>query len=128
MDISGSFMKMKVPAKCAAPAGSPPGAAPFGFKGAVFNFRRLIVREKFPAAAHAPTGPAPSLTHPYRAPRALAVLISVIVVVACAGCHPNGNLPDRSSKVYADVVSAFYIGLAALQVGDDVHAESNSLR
>ena len=34
------------------------------------------------------------------------------------------KLPDKYSKTYADVVSAFYVGLAALQVGDDVHAES----
>src|SRR6202142_850483 len=34
------------------------------------------------------------------------------------------KLPQRGSKAYANVVSAFYIGLAALQVGDDVHAES----
>ena len=34
------------------------------------------------------------------------------------------KLPEKGSKAYAAVVSAFYIGLAALQVGDDVHAES----
>jgi Tfp pilus assembly protein PilF len=115
---------MKMPAKCATLAESPPGAAPLGFKGAVFDFRRFIVRRKAPAAAHMSTGTAPSRTQLYRAPHALALLVSVIVVVACAGCHPNSDLPDKSSKVYADVVSAFYIGLAALQVGDDVHAES----
>jgi adhesin HecA-like repeat protein len=32
-------------------------------------------------------------------------------------------MPDRSSKTYADFVSAFYVGLAALQVGDDVRAD-----
>ena len=37
---------------------------------------------------------------------------------------PRPNCPTRIPKTYADVVSAFYIGLAALQVGDDVHAES----
>jgi Tfp pilus assembly protein PilF len=41
-----------------------------------------------------------------------------------SGCHSKPNLPQRGSKAYADVVSAFYVGLAALQVGDDVHAES----
>jgi tetratricopeptide (TPR) repeat protein len=39
-------------------------------------------------------------------------------------CRSANNLPSKSSKEYAQVVSAFYIGLAALQVGDDVHAES----
>ena len=34
------------------------------------------------------------------------------------------DCPTKIPKTYADVVSAFYIGLAALQVGDDVHADS----
>ena len=42
----------------------------------------------------------------------------------CAGCDTGGKLPQPTSKEYSDVVSAFYAGLAALQVGDDVHAES----
>jgi tetratricopeptide (TPR) repeat protein len=41
-----------------------------------------------------------------------------------SGCHSEPKLPEKGSKAYADVVSAFYVGLAALQVGDDVHAES----
>src|SRR5580692_329125 len=43
---------------------------------------------------------------------------------ALSGCHSGPKLPEKGSKAYADVVSAFYVGLAALQVGDDVHAES----
>ena len=46
------------------------------------------------------------------------------VMLTFAGCHSAAPLPDKSSKEYGNVVSAFYIGLAALQVGDDVHAES----
>ena len=46
------------------------------------------------------------------------------VIAASSGCHSGGKLPDKSSQQYANVVSAFYVGLAALQVGDDVHAES----
>jgi len=41
-----------------------------------------------------------------------------------SGCHSAPKLPEKGSKAYADVVSAFYVGLAALQVGDDVRAES----
>ena len=41
-----------------------------------------------------------------------------------SGCHSAPKLPEKGSKAYAHVVSAFYVGLAALQVGDDVHAES----
>lgn len=46
-------------------------------------------------------------------------------IAASSGCHSGPELPEKNSKVYANVASAFYIGLAALQVGDDVHAESN---
>jgi len=41
------------------------------------------------------------------------------------GCHSTARLPDKSSKTYSDFVSVFYVGLAALQVGDDVRAESS---
>ena len=55
--------------------------------------------------------------------------VALLMIVASfaglmPGCHSSAKLPERGSKAYADVVSAFYIGLAALQVGDDVHAES----
>ena len=55
-------------------------------------------------------------------PSLLSVILAVLVTLS--GCHSAPKLPDKNSKTYADVVSAFYIGLAALQVGDDVHAES----
>ncbi len=48
---------------------------------------------------------------------------SVLILVGC-----RSRLPDRSSKSYADFVSAFYVGLAALQVGDDVRAERELAR
>jgi Tfp pilus assembly protein PilF len=50
----------------------------------------------------------------------------VLTALACfsAGCRSGARLPDPSSKTYADYVSTFYVGLAALQVGDDVRAES----
>ena len=43
---------------------------------------------------------------------------------ASMGCHSRANLPDKNSPEYSKVVSAFYVGLSALQVGDDVHADS----
>src|SRR4029077_16115637 len=46
------------------------------------------------------------------------------VIATFTGCKSAAKLPDKSSKEYGDVVSAFYVGLAALQVGDDVHADS----
>jgi len=39
------------------------------------------------------------------------------------GCGEN-RLPDKSSAQYREFVPVFYTGLAALQVGDDVRAES----
>jgi len=55
-----------------------------------------------------------------------AALLSLLgaVVATFPGCNSSPKLPGKSSKEYGDVVSAFYVGLAALQVGDDVHAES----
>jgi Tfp pilus assembly protein PilF len=41
-----------------------------------------------------------------------------------AGCKSQPKLPAKNSKEYNDTVRAFYVGLAALQVGDDVRAES----
>jgi tetratricopeptide (TPR) repeat protein len=53
-----------------------------------------------------------------------AILVAGSLAAVLSGCHSSSKLPEKGSKAYADVVSAFYVGLAALQVGDDVHAES----
>lgn len=50
-------------------------------------------------------------------------LLLGVLVLGVTGCHPNGGLPEPSSKGYTEFVSAFYTGLGALQVGDDVRAE-----
>jgi Flp pilus assembly protein TadD len=51
-------------------------------------------------------------------------LLTGALIVLSPGCHSAPKFPEKNSKAYADVVSAFYVGLSALQVGDDVHAES----
>ena len=51
------------------------------------------------------------------------LLLGVILCVITA-CRPGARLPAKSSKEYDEVVRAFYVGLAALQVGDDVRADS----
>src|SRR5580704_17696535 len=56
--------------------------------------------------------------------RLASLLILVSLAAALSGCHSSPKLPDKGSKAYAEAVSAFYVGLAALQVGDDVHAET----
>jgi Tfp pilus assembly protein PilF len=55
---------------------------------------------------------------------ALALVVVGALAVGIAGCGASDKFPARSSKAYDEVVSAFYVGLAALQVGDDVHADS----
>jgi Tfp pilus assembly protein PilF len=45
-----------------------------------------------------------------------------LVAFIFSGC--NSKLPENGSKEYIEAVSTFYVGLSALQVGDDVHAES----
>jgi tetratricopeptide (TPR) repeat protein len=52
----------------------------------------------------------------------LAILCGANLSVG-SGCGHN-KLPKQSSKEYVAFVSTFYTGLAALQVGDDVRAES----
>ena len=45
------------------------------------------------------------------------------VALLLTACHPAG-LPKPDTKAYLDEVKAFYVGLAALQVGDDVRADT----
>lgn len=56
-------------------------------------------------------------------PGALALIILVLAGLF-SGCSSRSRLPEKGSKEYVEAVSTFYMGLAALQVGDDVHAES----
>ena len=53
------------------------------------------------------------------------VALVAAVAVVFVGCRSGARLPDTSSKTYSDFISTFYVGLAALQVGDDVRAESS---
>jgi tetratricopeptide (TPR) repeat protein len=51
-------------------------------------------------------------------------LVCIALAAGLCACRSGKKLPEKSSKEYAEAVSAFYTGLGALQVGDDVHAES----
>jgi tetratricopeptide (TPR) repeat protein len=55
---------------------------------------------------------------------AAAFLLAGGLAASLSACHSGQKLPEKGSSAYTNVVSAFYVGLAALQVGDDVHAES----
>ncbi len=52
----------------------------------------------------------------------------LLAAAGLAGCKSAPNLPAKGSREYNDTVRAFYVGLAALQVGDDVRAESELTR
>jgi Tfp pilus assembly protein PilF len=56
-----------------------------------------------------------------------AVLIASLTAAA-TGCRSTANLPQQGSPAYYDAVAAFDVGLAALQVGDDVRADSKLQR
>jgi tetratricopeptide (TPR) repeat protein len=56
--------------------------------------------------------------------RQLLFLSFTFMLLSIVGCKNAPKLPEKNSKEYNDTVRAFYVGLAALQVGDDVRAES----
>ena len=51
-------------------------------------------------------------------------LVCTMLLSLIPGCRSKERLPKVGSKTYTDFVSAFYVGLAGLQVGDDVRAEA----
>src|SRR5215213_483075 len=62
-----------------------------------------------------------SLLTKRRGARALCVFLWALAA-AGAGCR-RADLPEKGSAKYLSAVRAFYVGLSALQVGDDVRAE-----
>ena len=57
-------------------------------------------------------------------PTAAASLLAIMVLLL-SGCHSHSGLPKASSKAYEQFVSTFYVGLSALQVGNDTLADSS---
>jgi tetratricopeptide (TPR) repeat protein len=53
----------------------------------------------------------------------LSFLLGTLLAIT-VGCRSGVKPPDKSSDAYRNIVSAFYVGLAALDVGDDVRADS----
>ena len=51
-------------------------------------------------------------------------ILLLVTVVAISGCRPTSTLPSRGTREYNELVRTFYVGLAALQVGHDVQADS----
>lgn len=64
-----------------------------------------------------------------RSPKHWTVTAATSLVAAMGllltACHSHSGLPDPSSTAYEQLVSTFYVGLSALQVGNDVLAESS---
>lgn len=52
-----------------------------------------------------------------------AFIVLLLVVSNCLGCRREA-LPDKGSPEYIEALRVFYVGLSALQVGDDVRAEA----
>jgi tetratricopeptide (TPR) repeat protein len=51
------------------------------------------------------------------------ILLALLLSALAAACSRAGKLPDQSSQEYRDAVRAFYVGLAALQAGEESRAE-----
>ncbi len=60
-------------------------------------------------------------SRPARAVASCGIIAALALLLS--GCHPSG-LPKPDTRAYLDEVTAFYVGLAALQVGDDVRADT----
>ena len=60
----------------------------------------------------------------FAASRKSLLLLLLLPALCLMSCRSGPKLPERTSNQYNDTVRAFYVGLAALQVGDDVRAES----
>ncbi len=54
--------------------------------------------------------------------------LAVFMIAAVQGCQPETPPLDSTSQTYAQAVSAFYAGLAAMEVGADKHAETKLLQ
>ncbi len=61
---------------------------------------------------------------PFKHPRAVLLIILLSLNTTWLVSCRRANLPEAGSPKYTEAVRAFYVGLAALQVGDDVRAEA----
>ena len=52
----------------------------------------------------------------------------IVLLLTFAACERNAGLPKPDSKEYRDLVTAFYVGLAGLQTGEDVRAKEKLTR
>ena len=55
--------------------------------------------------------------------RRAAIALALITATLLNGCHSRTSVPQKGSEAYAKAVFTFYVGLAALQAGDDARAD-----
>jgi Tfp pilus assembly protein PilF len=55
--------------------------------------------------------------------RTFEITLILILAITLASCNGSGKLPTPSSREYREAVSAFYVGLGALQATDDIRAK-----
>ena len=63
--------------------------------------------------------------HPPLRPLRAAIAALSATIFLFTGCHSHAGLPAADSPAYKQFVSAFYVGLAALQVGNDARADQS---
>src|SRR3990172_346166 len=61
-------------------------------------------------------------------PRSALLLALILTLVVMMACRSSIKPLDKSSREYREIVSAFYVGLAALQVGDDLRADAKLMQ
>jgi len=66
-----------------------------------------------------------SLRNRMQRARTAAIVLFAAAALPLGGCRWRSGLPSPSSKAYEQLVSAFYVGLSALQVGNDVLADAS---
>ncbi len=60
--------------------------------------------------------------------RFLAAALAVLLILTFTSCSGANGLPKPGSKEYRELVTAFYVGLAGLQTGEDVRAKEKLMR
>ena len=61
-------------------------------------------------------------------PRSALLLALILTLAVMMACRSSIKPLDKSSREYREIISAFYVGLAALQVGDDVRADAKLMQ
>ena len=60
--------------------------------------------------------------------RSVLIVFLAATLLASSACNRTAKLPDKSSKEYADVVSAFYVGLRRCRLAMTCTPKADSRR